>query len=266
MRRASLTALSCPPLRAYLLLCRRLIGDAVPHSDEHGPFAGTFTMDTPVKDAYCNRADGRLWSLYYAVTPDTGELYWVQFQYAPKNHGSGTVSWSVTDCSFNERTSLSPSETHISLRLDKEGAVSSAKEWYEKEGPYAGQYSIKLPVLGAYRNSGDGKKWSLKYKTQPDAGGEVFVTFEYKPLVQRNGGVKWTVVRMGHDDPSQKEVRASTAKGKSRKRASSSTSSKSKKAAGADGGGSSSSSSRKRRKSGSDGDGETSGRLWSLSG
>ena len=176
-------------------------------------------MAMPVKEAYCNRADGRAWSLWYSVLPETGEMYWVQFLYASKAKGK-SVSWSVTECSIMDRSKLEASDRTHRFQLDKAGAIASAKEWYANDGPYAGQYTMVTPVLAAYRNKADGSVWSIKYNTRPDAGGEVFVKFQYEPVKQKNGSVKWTVIGMGEQDPSAKEVRAAaTDKPLRRKRA-----------------------------------------------
>ena len=172
-------------------------------------------MALPCKDAYCNRPDGSLWSLWYSVLPETGEKYWVQFEYAVKLK-KNLPHWSVTQCSIMDNSKMEASDTHHNLQLDKAGTTASAKDYYNNESPYAGDYAMRTPVIKAYRNKSDGTVWSIKYKTTPDAGGEVFVKFEYQAAKQKTGGIKWQVVHMGITDPSAKEVRPASNTGKPR--------------------------------------------------
>lgn len=192
-----------------------------PRSDKNGPFAGTYKMATPVVDAYCNTPHGRTWSLRYAVTPDAGGDFLAEFTFAPKlTKGSGgAIAWEVTDFDLEEGAG---SEEHHELRLDHDSVADIAKAWYDNESAYAGDYAMDAPVLGAYCNNAQGTAWSIKYTTTPDAGGEVFVTFEFalKAVNQssRGGGVAWEVVRMGEEDPSEKEPARADAAGQTTKR------------------------------------------------
>lgn len=142
-------------------------------SDKNGPFAGAYKMATPLRRACCNAADGRTWSVLYKVIPDTEQEYWAQFAFEPKL-GKRGVGWEVADCNLEEGAG---SEEHLELRLNHSSAAAVAKAWYDNESPYAGDYAMVAPVLGAYCNTPDGRTWSIKYRTQPDAGGEVFVQF-----------------------------------------------------------------------------------------
>ena len=182
---------------------------SVPHVakawyDKNGPFAGAYKMALPLLKCCCNAPHGRLWSVLYKVSPDTTEQYWAQFSFAPKRTSKGVV-WEVTECNLEEGAG---SEKHVDLRLDHASAVAVAKAWYDNESAYAGDYAMIAPVLGAYCNTADGRTWSIKYRTEPDAGGDVFVQFgfELTPLKQRGGGVAWEVVRMGEEDPSEKDL------------------------------------------------------------
>jgi hypothetical protein len=150
-------------------------------SDKNGPFAGTYKMATPPRNAFCNAPDGRTWSLLYSVTPDTTEQYWAQFTFAPKASKQG-IDWEVTDCNLEEGAG---SDEHHELRLDHTSVPAIAKAWYDNESAYAGDYAMVAPVLGTYCNNAAGTAWSIKYTTLPDAGGEVFVSFgehAYRPV------------------------------------------------------------------------------------
>eukprot|EP01049_Picozoa_sp_SAG25_P003522 SAG25_NODE_203_length_11965_cov_47.109641_10_plen_406_part_00 len=82
-----------------------------------------------------------------------------------------------------------------SSQLDRKAAVAAARDWYNQEGPFAGQYKMMAP-LEAYRN--DKNAWSLKYLTSPDAGGLFFVRFEYE---QCSGG-DWLCAGFSQLEPS----------------------------------------------------------------
>ena len=130
-------------------------------------------MVLPLRRACCNAPDGRTWSVLYTVAPDTSEEYWAQFTFAPKASKRG-VAWEVSDCNLEEGAG---SEEHHELQLDHSSAAAVAKAWYDNDSAYAGDYAMIAPVLGAYCNTADGRTWSIKYRTEPDAGGEVFVKF-----------------------------------------------------------------------------------------
>lgn len=170
-----------PPLARFALRRRRALARfqharrrVCLRSDKNGPFAGEYKMATPLRRACCNAPDGRTWSVLYAVTPDTGEEYWAQFTFAPKASSKRGLEWEVTSCNLEEGAG---SEEHVELRLDHGSAAAVAKAWYDNESAYAGDYAMVAPVLGTYCNTPDGSTWSIKYRTEPDAGGDVFVKF-----------------------------------------------------------------------------------------
>jgi hypothetical protein len=68
-------------------------------------------------------------------------------------------------------------------------------DYYNSEGPFVGQYEVGQ-VVEAYKNEAD--SWSIKYFTEPDAGGLFFVRFEY----ERDQGGSWQCTTMGLHEPS----------------------------------------------------------------
>ena len=157
--------------------------------DTSGPFAGTYTMDTP-HGAFRNSR--KKWSLKYMVTPDTGIEYFVQFEFAREATRKGT-QWMVVGISEEEASqdessskgaelSRPPAEeaaveapaaaapARIKLKsstvektekekLSREFAIEAARGWYDTQGPFAGTYSMGAPSA-SYQNSR--KKWSLR--------------------------------------------------------------------------------------------------------
>ena len=91
-------------------------------------------MKLPPLAAYCNSSDGRTWSLWYEVSPSTGEQYWVQFEFAPKAaKNAAGVNWSVLECRMEGEATEETQPVH----LDHETAAAVAKTWYDNGAPLA---------------------------------------------------------------------------------------------------------------------------------
>lgn len=147
--------------------------------DQHGPFVGQFKMNEPL-GAYCNARDGSEWSLWYKVSPDTTEEYFVRFKFGVEAV-KGAPKWSVLEYGLTDA-----SEEEVELALVQEPMIAIATHWsaspqrqlslrrgrpigvpgvplyncpadlrrirYDTDGPFAGQYQIKLPIAQAYQN------------------------------------------------------------------------------------------------------------------
>jgi hypothetical protein len=165
--------------------------------NEKGPFAGVYKLNDPT-GAWCNVADGSEYTLEYTTTPDTQMEYFVRFRFGLQAKG-GIAKWSVLEM-FEEGAS----KEQVELLLDEETMIAVAKDWYDFEGPFVGQYAIKLPMIATYMNSPNGDSWSLLYVTEPDAGGDVFVRFDFKLVKEkRKQGSRWRVKAIGEQDPSE---------------------------------------------------------------
>ena len=188
--------------------------------DTSGPFAGTYTMDTP-HGAFRNSR--KKWSLKYMVTPDTGIEYFVQFEFARDSSRQGwmVIGISEEEASTDEKGNskgaaveapAAPAPARIKLKsgaaektekekLTRDHAMDAAQAWYDTSGPFAGTYTMDTPH-GAFRNSR--KKWSLKYMVTPDTGIEYFVQFEFAREATRKG-TQWMVVGISEEEASQDE-------------------------------------------------------------